>query len=199
MLAEEYGAALDERGRGYLQRMRRSALKMSDLIDDLLAYARVDQRDFHLAPVPLPALLEKVIAEQHDEIERHGAQVHTDIAPLSVRADREGLLMTCRNLLQNAIKFSRESLPPKIAITVSVLDGGVCLAIRDNGIGFDMSHHERIFEMFQRLHRAEDIPGTGIGLAIVRKAVERMGGKVWTESKPGEGATFYVQLQRADA
>jgi light-regulated signal transduction histidine kinase (bacteriophytochrome) len=196
MLNQEYGDTLDEKGRGYLQRMRRSALKMSELIDDLLAYARVDQREFNLSEISVRALVDQVMAEQHDEIERNGVQTQIDVAEVSVLADREGLLMACRNLLQNSIKFSRESRPPKITITVADLDGDVCVAIRDNGIGFDMTHHERIFEMFQRLHRAEDIPGTGIGLAIVRKAIERMGGKVWTESQPGAGATFYVRLKR---
>jgi signal transduction histidine kinase len=177
--------------------MRRSALKMSELIDDLLAYARVERRDFDWSTVPLQSLIDKVIAEQRDDLDNGGVQLQIDVAPLSVQADSDGLLMACRNLLQNAIKFSRQAKPPIVSISVSGQDDSVCIAVTDNGIGFDMSYHERIFEVFQRLHRAEDIPGTGIGLAIVRKAVERMGGRVWAESSPGAGATFYLQLHVA--
>jgi signal transduction histidine kinase len=197
MLSAEYGDRLDEKGRAYLQRMRRSALKMSELIDDLLAYARVERRDFDWSTVPLQSLIDKVIAEQRDDLDNGGVQLQIDVAPLSVQADSDGLLMACRNLLQNAIKFSRQAKPPIVSISVSGQDDSVCIAVTDNGIGFDMSYHERIFEVFQRLHRAEDIPGTGIGLAIVRKAVERMGGRVWAESSPGAGATFYLQLHVA--
>jgi signal transduction histidine kinase len=199
MLADGYSDKLDDTGRRYVDRMRRSALRMSDLIDDLLAYARVDQRELQYSSLRIATALDKVIAEQHDEIERHGVQLRVNATDLAVRADAEGLHLACRNLLQNAIKFSRDAKPPSVAIDVAEQDDGVCIAVRDNGIGFDMSHHEKIFEMFQRLHRAEDIPGTGIGLAIVRKAVERMGGRVWASSAPGAGATFYLHLPAADA
>lgn len=198
MLADSYGDKLDDTGRRYVERMRRSALRMSELIDDLLAYARVDQRELQYTSLRVAAVLEKVIAEQHDEIERQGVQVRMSAADLTVHADAEGLHLACRNLLQNAIKFSRDAKPPSVSIEVTARDEGVVIAVRDNGIGFDMSHHEKIFEMFQRLHRAEEIPGTGIGLAIVRKAVERMGGRVWASSAPGAGATFYLCLPAAD-
>jgi signal transduction histidine kinase len=190
----EYGARLDEKGLGYLQRMRRSALKMSELIDDLLAYARVERRDFQLSDVQLPALIEAVVAEQRDELDRHGVQLRLNLAPVVARADQDGMLMACRNLLQNAIKFSQHSKPPQIVISVEHVGSDALIAIQDNGVGFDMSHHDKIFEMFQRLHRADEIPGTGIGLAIVRKAVERMDGRVWADSNPGKGATFYLQI-----
>ena len=198
MLSDGYGDKLDDTGQRYIHRMRRSAVRMSELIDDLLAYARVDQRDLEFSAIPIVFMLGKVIAEQNDEIERHGVQININAENHKVRADQEGLLMACRNLLQNAIKFSRQATPPVVAIDVTEQDDGIRVAIRDNGIGFDMAHHEKIFEMFQRLHRAEDIPGTGIGLAIVRKAVERMGGRVWASSSPGAGATFYLHLPAAD-
>jgi signal transduction histidine kinase len=198
MLAEEYGDRLDDKGRAYLQRMRRSALKMSELIDDLLAYARVERREFNWSPIPLRPLIDKVIAEQRDEMDNNGVQLQVDVAELSVQADSDALIIACRNLLQNAVKFSRQAKPPVISIRAIEKDDGVCIVITDNGIGFDMSYRERIFEVFQRLHRAEEIPGTGIGLAIVRKAVERMGGCVWAVSSPGAGATFYLQLPSAN-
>jgi signal transduction histidine kinase len=199
MLDLEYGERLDDKGRGYVQRMRRSVLKMAELIDDLLAYARIERREFQTASVMLPALIERALAEQRDEIERSGAQVHTNVAPLAVRGDADGLLLALRNLLQNALKFSRQSKPPRVEVTAIATPEGVQIAIADNGIGFDMTYADRIFEMFQRLHRADDIPGTGIGLAIVRKAAERMRGRVWASATPGAGATFFLLLPASDA
>lgn len=196
MLATEYDGRLDETGRHYVRRMRDSALRMSALIDDLLAYARMDRRELDVRTLSLPTLVEKVIQEQADDIERHGVRLTSTIPAVQVRADEAGLLLALRNITQNAYKFSKESQPPRVAIRAELRNEDVVIAISDNGIGFDMTYHDRIFEMFQRLHRADEIPGTGIGLAIVRKAVERIGGKVWAESKPGEGATFYIQLLR---
>jgi len=115
---------------------------------------------------------------------------------VTVRADPDGLAMVLRNLIDNALKFSRDSQPPTLAISATPTEKNVILAIQDNGIGFDMQFHERIFDIFQRLQRAEDYPGTGVGLAIVRKAIQRMGGRVWAESVPGQGATFYLELPR---
>jgi signal transduction histidine kinase len=198
MLVAEYGERLDQKGRDYVERMRRSVLKMAQLIDDLLAYARVERREFQFARITLAPFIDDLLAEQRDDFERYGAQVTKQIAAVTVRADIEGLGMAIRNLLQNALKFSRNAQPPRIEVNVIAGDDGVLITVRDNGIGFDMNYHERIFEMFQRLHRAEEFPGTGIGLAIVRKGVERMSGRVWATSKPGDGATFHLLLPAGD-
>ena len=99
-----------------------------------------------------------------------------------------------RNLVDNAIKFSHQQTAPHIKIVGSRVSGAVRLAVQDNGLGFDMKFHDRIFAIFQRLLRAEDYPGTGVGLAMVRKAMERMGGRVWAESRLGHGATFTLEL-----
>jgi signal transduction histidine kinase len=101
-----------------------------------------------------------------------------------------------RNLLDNALRFTAESPEPRIEIGGEVHPARCVLWVRDNGIGFDMRYHDRIFEIFQRLHRQEEYPGTGIGLALVRKAMQRMQGRVWAESAPGAGATFYLELPR---
>ena len=116
---------------------------------------------------------------------------------LRVLGDAQGLAIALRNLVDNAIKFSRDRQPPRIEIAAARAGNSVRLAVRDNGLGFDMKFHDRIFAIFQRLHRAEDYPGTGVGLAIVRKAMERMGGRVWAESAPGQGATFTIELPEA--
>ena len=98
------------------------------------------------------------------------------------------------NLIGNALKFSRDSSPPEVEIGSRLDEGRRVLWVRDNGVGFDMKYHDRMFGIFQRLHRAEEFPGTGVGLALVAKAVQRMGGRVWAESTPGAGATFYLEF-----
>ena len=120
---------------------------------------------------------------------RHAWRGHRPeiLPPLAVRADADGLKLVLRNLFENALKFSRETSSPRIEIGARQDETMVTLWISDNGIGFDMKFHERIFEIFQRLQRLEDYPGTGIGLALVRKAMQRMGGRVWAESAPGKG------------
>jgi signal transduction histidine kinase len=102
--------------------------------------------------------------------------------------------MVLRNLLENALKFTRDASPPTIEIKARIEDTMAILSIRDNGIGFDMKFHDRIFDIFQRLQRSEDYPGTGVGLALVRKAMQRMGGTVRAESSPGKGATFTLEI-----
>ena len=113
---------------------------------------------------------------------------------MTLRVDAEGLLLALRNLFENALKYTRERQHAQRFSARRRNDAGVLLSVADNGIGFDMEYHDHIFKIFQRLHRDDQYPGTGIGLALVRKAVERMGGRVWAESKPGEGATFNVEL-----
>jgi signal transduction histidine kinase len=111
-----------------------------------------------------------------------------------VAADHEGLVIALRNLLENALKFSREGAAPRVEIGARLEPAGCVLWVRDNGIGFDMRFHERIFEVFQRLHRSEEYAGTGVGLAMVRRALERMGGHVRAESAPGQGAVFFLEI-----
>lgn len=194
LLEEECGAQLNEEGRRFLATIRRSTAQMHQLIEDLLDYSRLERRELHKLPFDLAALIEKLVAERAAETEQAGIVLRVDVPSTTVRADRDGLAVALRNLLENALKFSRDATPPTIEIAARVKGGEVLLWVRDNGIGFDMKYHDRIFEIFQRLQRAEDYPGTGIGLALVRKAMQRMGGRVWAESAPGKGATFYLEL-----
>ncbi len=120
--------------------------------------------------------------------------LETQLGDEAVDADREGLALALRNLIDNAAKFSRHQPAPRIEVASRVDHGRCILSVRDNGTGFEMKYHDLIFQIFHRLHRAEDYGGTGIGLAIVRKAMERMGGRVWAESEPGAGAVFYLDL-----
>ena len=128
----------------------------------------------------------------------YGDLIHPEdrarIATVQDITDRKQAELALRNLVANALKFSRNAKPPRLAISAAAENGLALLRVEDNGIGFDMKYHDRIFDIFQRLQRAEDFRGTGVGLAMVRKAVQRMGGRVWAESAPGEGARFFVEL-----
>lgn len=194
LLLEDHAAGLDEEGRSFLANIRRGTQQMGQLIEDLLAYSRVERRTLQEERVNLPRLMEAVVAERADEIRARRVLVRTDIPCQEVIADLEGLAMALRNLLDNALKFTRNTSQPAIEIGGRQENASCILWVRDNGIGFEMKFNKRIFEIFQRLQRAEDFPGTGIGLAIVRKALQRMGGQAWAESSPGQGATFYLEL-----
>jgi signal transduction histidine kinase len=185
---------MTERSEAHFSRIRNGALKMSALIDDLLSYAHIERRDLHATRVEMKSLVEAVRTEFSDELQRCGVHFTLDVEPLTVFLDVEGLTLTLRNLLENAIKYSCEVGAPAITVRAARTPEGVLMAVQDNGIGFDMQYHEHIFKVFQRLHREGQYPGTGIGLALVRKAVERIGGRVWAESSPGAGATFYIEL-----
>jgi len=194
LLLESRGDCLDEEGRRYLRSVRQATAHMNDLIDDLLAYSRLERRAPHAQEFDVRNFVESLLAEYGTETRMQGTAVRVDVASATVRADREGLTMALRNLVDNALKFSRGSVRPQIEIGGSCGARSCILWVRDNGAGFDMKFHDRIFDIFQRLHKAEDFPGTGIGLAIVRKAMERMGGRAWAESIPGQGATFYLEI-----
>jgi PAS domain S-box-containing protein len=197
LLEEDHVASLSQEGVTFVGNIRRGVAQLQQLIDDLLAYARMERRTLHVGTVDLQQLVERVLHEREADITSRGVRVVRVLAAgLTARADQEGLTMALRNLLDNAIKFTRDAIPPIIEIGAKT-EGDACVVwIRDNGIGFDMKFHDRLYDIFQRLHRAEDYAGTGIGLTIVRKAVQRMGGRVWAQSEPGRGATFFLELPR---
>jgi signal transduction histidine kinase len=178
----------------HLARIRNGSVKMATLIDDLLSYSHVDRRDMQLSVVSLPTLIDSAIAHYADEIQRRNISLATNLESMTVRVDAEGLLLALRNLLENALKYTRDTAQPRISISCRRTERGVLLSVADNGIGFDMEYHDHIFKIFQRLHRDDQFPGTGIGLALVHKAVGRIGGRVWAQSKAGEGATFHIEL-----
>ncbi|GKQ59508.1 sensor histidine kinase [Sphaerotilus sulfidivorans] len=200
LLLAEKRDQLDDEGRLFIDNIRQAARQMSQLIEDLLAYSRVERLRPTLVALPLRGLIDEALAELDDSLRRQAAEIRIDTGTLSVRGERRGLLLVLRNLLDNAIKFRRPDRPCQITITARPLEapgGGTELTIADNGIGFDMRYHDRIFEIFQRLHRVEDYPGTGIGLAIVRKAMERMNGRIHARAEPGRGATFVLEFPPA--
>lgn len=199
LLLSDHFDRLDDEGRQFLQHIRQATQHMGALIDDLLTYSRLERRDLAIVPLALAGIVQSALAGLRQDLGAAGVQLAVKVDPgLRARADAQGLTMALRNLVDNAVKFSRTRVPPRITIEATRSQDGVRLAVHDNGVGFDMKFHDRIFSIFQRLHRAEDYPGTGVGLAIVRKAMERMGGRVWAHSQPGEGATFTLELPEAD-
>lgn len=198
LLLEEHAGQLDDQGREYLQRIQRATMHMSQLVNDLLAYSRLQQLGEQIECVPLAACAQTVAAPFRDELEARHGQLSVQIPEdLQVHANPKGLAIVLRNLIDNALKFTPATAAPRVHIEAQAVGDRVQLSVSDQGIGFDMKHRDRIFGMFQRLHRQDQIPGTGIGLALVRKAVERMGGQIRAESAPGQGATFHIDLPRA--
>jgi PAS domain S-box-containing protein len=196
LLLMDHGERLDQEGRLFLHNVRQGVAQMNQLIEDLLAYSRMERRSLDPVALNLEQEVAKVLAEHKSDIEACQARVEVAAPGLTAHADPDGLALVLRNLIDNALKFTRDRQPPLLRICGNPTDQSAILSIQDNGIGFDMRFHDRIFEIFQRLQRAEDYPGTGVGLAIVRKAARRMGGRVWAESAPGQGATFYLELPR---
>lgn len=195
LLVDDHADALDDEARLFLQNIRQAASNMGRLIDDLLAYSRLERRPTQMTEVSLSALVHTLLAERALEIETRGAVISTrELGSHPVRADAQALSVALGNLLDNALKFTQGASPPTIEIGIESRPEGTRIWVRDNGIGLDMKYADRIFDIFQRLHRAEDYPGTGIGLAIVRKSMERMGGHVRVESRPDAGATFSLEL-----
>jgi len=192
LLLEDHAGQLEEEGQIFLQNLRASAEQMSQLIDDLLAYSRLERRHLQPQHIALSTIIKRVENEFLDQLK--DVQLQVTIPSLELNIDADALMLILRNLLGNAIKFSRQAKPPKISIKASKTDNIVCLTVEDNGIGFDMQFHDRIFEIFQRLQRAEEYPGTGIGLAISLKAAGRVGGRLYAKSSSGKGTTFYLEL-----
>jgi signal transduction histidine kinase len=196
VLVEDYADALDETGRRHLARIQTAASRMGLLIDDLLRYSRVERRVVDRRPVALGPLLDGLCEELGAEIDARGLAVTRDLAAPEVTAEPEGLREALANLLSNAIEFSQDG--GETVLVRSRREGDtVVITVADRGIGFDMKYHDRIFGMFERLHSQEAYPGTGVGLAIVRKVVERHGGRAWAESAPGQGSAFHMAFPAA--
>ncbi len=194
ILREDYEGKIDAKADDYLQRISDSGIKMARLIDDLLNLSRITRHELIHEAVDFTELVEKITRELQ------GAGIcseETEITvepTLTVVADRRLLRVALENLLRNACKFSGREEHPKIAVGRTEKEGYPVFFIRDNGVGFDMAFSGNLFKPFQRLHDPSDYDGTGIGLAIVQRVISRHGGRIWAESEPGNGATFYFSL-----
>ena len=193
-LVEDYGATLDERGRDYAQRIAEAARRMDLLIQDLLAYSRLSRGDLRPEPLPLADVMQETLRALEADLQARAAVIDV-VEPLGrVMAHRETLRSVITNLVSNAIKFMPAGVQPRVRVRSEPRGAAERLWVEDNGIGIDPRYHASIFRVFERLHGVEAYPGTGIGLAIVRRGTERMGGRAGLESAPGAGARFWIEL-----
>ena len=196
ILTEEYEKLLDEEGKRLLFNIRENALQMNQLINDLLEYSRLEKHTLQPVNIKIRNQLDSIISQLFNFYSDRKLEILNNVPDVEITADHEGLILSVRNILENAIKFTKTISKPLIEIGYEKNPSFHIIYIRDNGIGFDMKYHRRIYEIFQRLHRVEDYPGTGIGLAMVSKAMQRMGGKVWAESEKGKGSVFYLEIPK---
>jgi PAS domain S-box-containing protein len=192
LLQQRYGGCLDDRADEYIRHAVDASERMQALIRDLLQYSRLGRRSLALVSFPLQQALDAALANLRVSVEEAGAQVTQDELP-SVRADQAQIVQLLQNLVGNALKF-HGARPPQIHIGALRLAGGWRFSVSDNGIGIEPQYYERIFQVFQRLHTRSEYPGTGIGLALCKKIVERHGGRIWVESQVGQGSSFYFTL-----
>jgi signal transduction histidine kinase len=194
LLEREAGHELNERCRDFVRRIRSSAERMDALIRDALNYSKIAREQFQLVPV-CPTRLLRGIVESYPEFEPHRSKIEIQENMPKVLGNQAAMTQCFSNLLNNAIKFARPNTAPHIRVWGESRNGFVRLWFEDNGVGIPAEYHDRLFKMFQRLNGHQE--GTGIGLAIVRKAIERQGGKVGLESEPGNGSRFWVELKKA--
>lgn len=192
LLEEDYAAQLPDEGKYYVRTAVEGAMRMRDLIRDLLAYSRVGGSNKAPAPTDLNEVMRQVRQNLALALEESGAVLTASDLPTVMASPRE-MVQLFQNLVSNALKF-RSERPPQIVISARRPGAEWEVRISDNGIGIDPAHHQKIFQVFQRLHVREQYPGNGIGLAIVRKVVERFGGTVQVQSEPGQGSTFILRL-----
>lgn len=193
LVEKRYKEKLDDKGKDFIQRAVNGALRMQEMIDDLLTYSRITSRGESFELCSLGKILDRVLANMSPAVEQKNAVVTRSPLP-ELTCDESHIHRLFQNLISNAIKFCSRSRPV-IRIAAEEQKDHWLLSIKDNGIGIDPSHQETIFKIFQRIDGKNKYPGTGVGLAICRKIVDRHEGKIWVESKPGKGSTFFFTLK----
>jgi len=194
IVREDYAGAIDATGRDYLRRLAQGAARMDRLIEDLLEYSRISRVEIHVHPVQLSAVLRDVQIHLAADLEEKQTRLAVaDPLPV-VMGDRMLLLQALTNLISNALKFVAKGTVPDVRISAERRESNVRIRICDNGVGIAPEHHERVFQIFERLNSSELYPGTGVGLAIVKKAVQRMHGRLGVESETGIGSCFWFEL-----
>ncbi|MDO9261156.1 MAG: ATP-binding protein, partial [Flavobacteriaceae bacterium] len=196
LLQELYTAELNEEAKTFIEKIRNGTQQMNQIIEDLLAYSRLDRTLIKNTSARIDLFINLIIDLYQKELSDFNFKVENIIPSVTIVADLDGLSIAFRNIFDNAIKFTKFVDNPKITIELEEHQDCWHLLITDNGIGFDMKYYDKVFQIFQRLHRVEDYPGTGIGLAMVQKAMQRMGGKVWATSELGKGSVFYLEIPK---
>jgi signal transduction histidine kinase len=199
VLMEDYGTQLDDHAKKYLERIIRGGTRMDRLIQDILTYSRLSRREIQLQPISLDKLTREIVRQNQDLAASTHADISVEGQLLSVIGHEPSLSQAISNLLNNAVKFVAPGATPKVRISTESRNGDVRLWIEDNGIGIKPEYQHRLFSVFERVHPEKNYEGTGIGLAIVRKAAERMGGKVGVESDGVNGSRFWIQLPAAES
>ena len=194
LIVKRYGGQLDQDAKEFMEFIVDGAARMKRLIEDLLAYSRVGTRGNEFKPTDCEAALRKALINLRGAIEDSGATVTYGALPV-LDADGSQLVQLFQNLIGNAIKF-KDAAVPRIHVSAEESDAAWVVKVKDNGIGIDPTYFERIFVLFQRLHGKAEYPGTGIGLAICKKIIDRHGGRIWVESEPGHGSTFCCRLPK---
>jgi PAS domain S-box-containing protein len=193
MLEEDYQDALDENGRTLIQTIRRNALRMNSLIDNLLEFSRMGRRELIKKKISMNEIMREARADVDHSA--HNAKITIADMPV-VKADQALLYQVVHNLMSNSVKYSSKKEHPVIEIGCEEKDSDYVFWFKDNGAGFDQNYAQKLFGVFQRLHTQEEFQGIGVGLAIVQRIILRHGGKVWAEGIYGEGATFYFSLPK---
>lgn len=194
-LEKKYQGYLDEKAHQYIYYATDGAKRMRQIILDLLDFSRIGKQKEKITLINLNRLVEETISLNRNLLEEKKAEV--EFHDLSVISSYHSpLRQVFQNLITNAVKYSKPGLPPKIRISATDQTTAWKIAIEDNGIGIPPEYHERIFIIFQRLHKREEYGGTGIGLAVVKKIIDNLGGTIWVDSIPGEGSTFYFTLPK---
>lgn len=193
-LERRHREGLSERALFCIAQIRVASKNLEQLIEDLLTYSRLEAELPTLTEVQLPELVQSILRDRSHTLAELGVEVSVEVPPLTLLTWQRGLHQVLSNLIDNALKYSRHAKPPRLSITAQALAKGWRISVADNGIGFDMKYHDRIFGLFNRLVRASEFEGTGAGLAIVKKLIDKLGGSIHAQSTPGAGATFYIEL-----
>jgi PAS domain S-box-containing protein len=197
IIDRRHKASLNEEGQHYFDNIIKASRQMGDLIDDLLKFSRLGRKAIKLEAVPLADVFKTAMETLSDQIKKTAARINIPEQMPVIQGDLTLATHIFINLLENAIKYHKPGEIPIIDVSLEPSDRTVVVSIIDNGIGIAPEYHEKIFNIFQRLHSQADYPGTGIGLAAVKKAVQIMGGRVWVESEPGRGSVFKVKVLTA--
>jgi light-regulated signal transduction histidine kinase (bacteriophytochrome) len=194
-LIEDYSQTLDDTANDYLQRIRRAAKRMASLIDELLDLSRVTRLEMDRVSVNLSLMAEEVVKDLRESDPERPVEILIEDGMRNT-CDRRLLRAALQNLLSNAWKFTSSKDEPIIEFGSLDVDGETVYYVKDNGAGFKMEFAEKLFKPFQRLHRADEFEGSGIGLATVERAISRHGGRIWAEGETGKGATFYFTFRK---
>jgi light-regulated signal transduction histidine kinase (bacteriophytochrome) len=194
ILLKHHAAELTPESREYLQAVRDNTVQMGHLVDDLLAFARLSRKQLNKQRVPTKPIIEQVVRSVQQQAEGRCVNVSVGDLP-SVWGDSALLKQVFVNLIDNAFKYTRRRVDATVEIGTREIDGEQVFFVRDNGVGFDMKYTGQLFGVFQRLHRAEDFEGTGVGLAIVQRIIQRHGGRIWAEAAVDKGATFFFTTE----